>query len=143
VPFESLTDAPTSDVGFVASGATLEECFRSAADATLAVMVADPANVRPIVQRRTNLRRESLDMLLVAFLEEIVFFKDAESLFLRLQTVTVGSGDGAWHLEATWAGETIDPRVHILSGDVKAVTLHRLSIFETDNGWQATVVLDV
>ena len=143
MPFEPLSDAPTSDVGFVASGATLDECFRSAADATLAVMVGDPESVRPQLERRSTLQRESLEMLLVAFLEEVVFFKDAESLFLRPRTVDVTQLEAGWRVDATWVGETIDPAVHVLSGDVKAVTLHRLSIRKSNHGWQATVVLDV
>ncbi|MBI3783338.1 MAG: archease [Deltaproteobacteria bacterium] len=143
MPFEILADAPTSDVGFSASGATLDECFRAAAEATTSVMVGDLASVRPQLRRETVIERDALDMLLVAFLDEIVFYKDAESLFLLPQSVKVSQFEGGWKVEAHWVGEPIDPQFHMLSGDVKAVTLHRLRVWESDNGWHATVVLDV
>jgi len=43
--------------------------------------------------------------------------------------------------EAT--GETIDRGRHALLADVKAVTLYRLAVEESTEGWRAVVVLDV
>jgi len=143
VPYRFLDDAPTADVGFVASGDTLAACFQAAADATLEVMLANPDAVEPRERRTVHVEHDLLDLALLRFLEELIFYKDAERLFLRATAVKVVAPAGRWVVDATVAGETIDPSRHQLSGDVKAVTLHRLNVRQTDAGWEATVVLDI
>lgn len=138
-----LADAPTSDAGFIASGATLDECFRSAADATLAIMLENPASLETRAVRHVRVNSEALDMLLVRVLEELLYFKDADSLFLRATEVHVAQSATGWEAAIDLAGEAIDPTRHQLSGDVKAITLHRLAVEQTADGWQATVVVDV
>lgn len=143
MPYRFLDDAPTADVGFVASGATLDECFLAAADATLAVMLANPESVQPRVQRTLHVESDALDMALLKFLEEFVYAKDADGNFLRASRVAVTQHNDVWCVDAGAAGEAIDPARHQLSGDVKAVTVHRLNVRRTDSGWEATVVLDI
>jgi SHS2 domain-containing protein len=143
VPYRFLEDAPTADVGFVATGATLDECFHAAADATLAVMLANPEAVELRLQRRLHVEADSLDLALLRFLEELIFAKDADASFLRVVSISVQQRDNGWGVDAVVAGEVIDPSRHLLSGDVKAVTLHRLNVQHTDSGWEATVVLDI
>lgn len=143
MPFRWLEDAPTSDAGFEAWGATLDECFRSAADALLALMVANPGAVAGVEHRPVTVEHEELDFLLVRFLEEILFYKDAEQLLLQVTTCTVGAANHTWQARGELAGERIDPQRHLLSADVKAVTLHRLSVRQQDGTWVATVVVDL
>ena len=142
-PYRFLEDAPTADVGFVAAGATLEECFQAAADATLAVMLANPEALQSRVQRSMHVEADSVDLALLRFLEELIYAKDAEGNFFRVTTISVQERDNRWLVDATADGEAIDPSRHLLSGDVKAVTLHRLNVQRADNGWEATVVLDI
>jgi SHS2 domain-containing protein len=142
VPYRFLEDAPTADVGFLASGDTLEECFSAAADATLAVMLGNPASLRPVMERRLHVESDSVDLALLKLLEELIYYKDAQSLFLRVRDVRVRHAE-QWSVEAVAEGETIDAARHQLSADVKAVTLHRLNVQRTNGGWEATVVLDI
>lgn len=142
-PFEPLPDAPASDAGFISTGRSLPECFQAAADATLALMLENPAQLEESTRRDLQIEHECLDLLLLRFLEELVFRKDAEGLLLRARDVRVEHTDGSWRASATLAGEPIDPRRHRLGADVKAVTLHRLEVRELDGGWRAVVVLDV
>jgi SHS2 domain-containing protein len=143
VPYRLLEDAPTADVGFVASGETLEACFRAAADATLEVMLANPEVLRQRERRTLHVEAESADLALLRLLEELVYYKDADGLFLRVTELAVGQRDDRWIVDATATGEAIDPARHQLAGDVKAVTLHRLAVRRTPSGWEATVVLDI
>jgi SHS2 domain-containing protein len=143
VPYRYVDDAPTADVGFVASGDTLEECLRAAADATLAVMLGNPESLRPHQQRTLHVESDSADLALLKLLEEIIYYKDAESLFLRVTSVEAKEQDGRWVVDAAAEGEAIDPSRHQLAGDVKAVTLHRLKVQRINHSWEATVVLDV
>lgn len=143
MPYRLLEDAPTADVGFVAFGVTLEECFRGAADATLEAMLANPDALQPRVQHSVHVEDDGVDLALLKFLEELIYYKDAESLFLRVRRVAVAQREDRWIVDATLEGETIDPTRHQLSGDVKAVTVHRLHVQRTNGGWEATVVLDI
>jgi SHS2 domain-containing protein len=143
VPYRFLDDAPTADTGFAASGATLDECFRAAADATLATMLANPESLRAAERRSATVRHEDLDLALVKLLDEIVYHKDAEGLLLRASDVRVERRADEWVATALLEGEAIDPSRHELAADVKAVTVHRLRVARSADGWEATVVLDI
>src|SRR5882724_603398 len=141
--YQFLEDAPTADVGFRAAGDSLEACFQAAADATLEVMLANPETLQPRERRLLHVEQDVLDLALLNFLEELIYYKDSESLLLRAAGVRVFEDAGRWIVDATLEGEAIDPSRHRLSADVKAVTLHRLNVQRTNGGWQATVVLDI
>jgi SHS2 domain-containing protein len=142
-PHEFLEDAPTADVGFRAWGETLDQCFQAAAEATLGTMLADPSVLGKTERREANVAHAEVELALVRFLEELVYYKDAEGLLLRATEVNVEESDGSWRVRAVLEGERIDPVRHELTGDVKAVTVHRLKVERTPAGWQAIVVLDV
>ena len=143
MPYELLEDAPTADVGFRAVGPTLDACFQSAAEAVLSVMLGNPAAFTPLARVALRVESESLDLVLVRFLEEFVFEKDAHARFLRPVAVDVHQADGRWVVEAVAEADTIDPTRHQLGADVKAVTMHRLRVQPVGAGWEATVVLDI
>jgi SHS2 domain-containing protein len=143
MPYAYADDIAVSDVAFRAWGETLEATFRDAAEATAHAMVDNLEAITPVQQRSFELHDESLDLLLLQFLQEFVYYKDAERLFLRVQDVTINRDDHGFTLRGHAAGEQIDPHKHELGADVKAVTLYRLQVIQTDTGWEATVILDV
>lgn len=143
MPYEYLEDASIADVAFRAWGPGVESVFAAAALATLNVLVEDVAAVRPAVQRPVQLERESLEMLLFAFLNEIVFLKDAEHMLLRAESVRIEEVLGGWRLSAQFTGEPLDLTRHLTRVDVKAVTLHGFSLRQTAAGWEAQVTVDV
>jgi SHS2 domain-containing protein len=132
-----------ADRGFEAEGNGLRELLASAVDATLAVMVGDPAGLRPLRSVRVRLDAPDPAGLLFALLQEIIYRKDAEGLFLRLADGEVTEREGALALEAVLAGEEFDRDRHERGTDVKAVTLHRFDVAYDAGRWRATVVLDV
>ncbi|MGE5283982.1 MAG: archease [Actinomycetota bacterium] len=142
-PYRYLEGIATADVAFEARGATLEETYRAAADATLNTMVEDIETVAPLERRLFSLAADSLDLLLVELLQELVYRKDAERLLLRIRDLRVEEAGSGYRLHAEATGEPIDSGRHSLLADVKAVTLHRLAVERTPDGWRAVVVLDV
>jgi SHS2 domain-containing protein len=64
-------------------------------------------------------------------------------LLLRVRDLRIEEAGPGYRLHADATGETIDPARHPLLADVKAVTLHRLVVERTPDGWHAIVVLDV
>ena len=143
MPYHYLEDIATADVAFEARGKDLAELFTAAADATMNVMVADLATIEKREELEFVVEHEELDMLLFNFLQEFIFFKDARRLLLRVLSVSVSSGNNGFSLKAKAAGEELDPEKHDLIVDVKAVTLYRFAVQQTEDGWMATVVLDI
>lgn len=142
-PYRYLEGIATSDVAFEAWGATQEETFLAAADATLNTMVEDIGTVAPREHREISIVADALDLLLFELLQELVYHKDAGGLLLRVRDLRIEETGGEYRLRAEGWGETIDPNRHGLLADIKAVTLHRLVVEKTSDGWRAVVVLDV
>lgn len=141
--YRYLEGIATADVAFEATGATREEMFLAAADATLNTMISEIGTLQCRESREIAVSAESLDLLLFEFLQEIVYHKDAGRLLLRVHDARIEECDGGYRLLSHGEGETIDPGRHDLRSDVKAVTLHRLAVERSDEGWRAVVVLDV
>ncbi len=141
-PAFEFVEGTTSDLSFVARGKTVEAVFAAAAEALLAATVERPASVGPRAQRRLTLEEPDLELLLLHFLNELVYFRDAEALLLRPLQLRIDAGPPA-RLEAELAGEEIEPARHLLHGEVKAATAYQLSVRPMDVGWEARVTLDV
>jgi SHS2 domain-containing protein len=133
----------TADIGFEAFGDSVEALMVAAAEAAMTVMVPDLGKIRPEQKRTIQVLAESLDMLLFDFIQELIFYKDAEQLLLVVREVRVEKKNGRYRLSAEAFGEELDPRRHEPAVDVKAVTFHELEVSQTDSGWRAVVVLDI
>ncbi len=143
MPYHYLEDVALADAAFEAWGETLEEMLVSAADATLNIMVANLDAVRPHVYRHFRAQEAQVDMLLFQLLQELIYYKDAERLLLRIKTLQIEESESGWTAFAEAAGERIDPERHDLIVDVKAVTFYRFKVERSHRGWNATVVVDV
>ncbi len=141
--FEYIDDGVTSDVTFNAFAPDLDALFTVAGDAVTAAMVRSLDSIRDTTSRKVFLAATELDLALMSFLDEIVFWKDAERLLLRPRDVRVRWRDGRYEITAELHGEPIDPERHELEADVKAVTLAGLRVVRVQDGWRAQVTLDV
>jgi SHS2 domain-containing protein len=138
-----FVDAVTSDVAFVARGADLEQLFAAAADALLALTLDDPSTLRESERRALQLAEPDLELLLLRFLNELIYLRDAEQLLLRAAALRIASSGAGATLEGELAGERIDRARHRLGTDVKAATAHQLRVSSELQGWSARVTLDV
>lgn len=143
MPYRYLDEISIADIAFEAWGESLEETFMASADATLNVMVEELDTIRPLVTKEIRLENEALDLLLFDMLQELIYYKDAQRLLLRIKGLEIHKGEGDYFLRAVAVGEEIDPGRHPLRLDVKAVTLHRFALVKDDRGWKATAILDV
>jgi SHS2 domain-containing protein len=143
MPYRYLEDIAIADVAFEAWGGTPEELFIAAADALTNVMVEEVAAIRRVEELQVRLEENDLEFLLFNFLNELIFFKDARRLLLRVSSLAIERQGNLLTLRASLYGEEADRTRHALNVDVKAVTFHRFRIEQTGEGWQATVVLDI
>lgn len=141
--YRYLEDIAIADVAFIAQGITLEELFLSACDATMNIMVEDLQTIEKASVKSIKLESDTLDLLLFNLLQELVFYKDAEQLLLRVSQLSIKNRDGHFTLSADMYGNKINPEKHNLIVDVKAVTLHRFQVKEVQGGWEAQVILDI
>lgn len=128
----------TADIMFECYGKNLNELFENSAIACTDVMV-ERKSVGKKIRKEIQLQNDKIDDLLFAFLEEIIYLKDAELLLFKDFKVSVRDGK----LKAVCFGEEIDRKRHALKLDVKAVTLHKFEIKKTANGWRAVFILDI
>lgn len=128
-----------ADVGFVAYGETLEELFASAA-AAMMTLACDPATLEERERREIDVAAGDVEMLLFAWLAEILAVSDAEQIFFRRADVTQLR---AGRVRGVVYGEKYDKARHRAGTYIKAVTLHQFRVEQTPAGWKATVYLDV
>jgi SHS2 domain-containing protein len=143
MPYKFLEDVGTADIAFEATGRDLPQLFTAAADATMNVMIDNLDAIEPREARQIELSNDNVEMLLFDFLQELIYFKDAERLLLRARETQIDQKGEAYFLKAKVAGERLDDTRHQQRADVKAVTLHGFSVEKDDGGWRARVLLDI
>ncbi len=141
--YEFLEDVAIADVAFSAWGRTPEELFTEAAKATTNVMVRNLDGVEKRNKREIQVRAKALDLLLFNFLQEVIYYKDAEMLLLASFRIKIEKKDDEYELSGDAFGEVLDPTRHQQVVDVKAVTLHRFQVVQSQKDWKAFVILDI
>lgn len=141
-PAFEFIEGATGDLTFVARGPTPEAVFAAAAEALLAATVEDPEEVGDEVRLPVSLGEPELDLLLLRWLDELIWRRDAEQLLARAGSLALRREGADWRLEGELRGASIGPR-HRLRSDVKAATAHGLRVGPVDDGWEARVTLDV
>ncbi len=141
--YRFLEDVAIADVAFEASGKTLGELFSNAALAVTNTMVRDVRTVAQKVMKNFSLEADGPEMLLYRFLQELVFYKDAELLLFSGYELDIRQEAGKWRLDARIRGEELSREKHEFGADIKAVSLHNFRVWKTTEGWLASVILDV
>jgi SHS2 domain-containing protein len=141
--YKFLEDISIADVAFEAGGKTLGELFQEAALAVTNTMVKDVRTIEQKTSKSIEVGAENVEMLLFHFLQELIFYKDAELLLFNKFELAIEQKNSTWHLRGKAYGEEISRDRHQLLVDVKAVSLHNFKVQKTPQGWQATVIIDV
>jgi SHS2 domain-containing protein len=143
MPYRYLEEVGTADIAFEATGRDLTELFTAAADATVNVMIDNLDAIEPRETRKIELSSDKIDMLLFDFLQELIYFKDAKRLLLRVREAQIEHKNEEYFLKTKVAGEQLDDARHQQRADVKAVTLHGFSVEKRNDNWKAKVLLDI
>jgi len=143
LPYKFLEDFSIADVAFEAEGNNLEELFLSSALALTNTMVKDLDKIDIKVEKEIKIEDSSLEMLLFNFLQEIIFYKDAERLIFSHYEIKIEKNSDKYKLYCLAKGEELDMKKHELLVDVKAVTMHYYEVIFSEGKWKARIVLDV
>ena len=128
----------TADVGISATAPTLEGLFETAAFA-LTELITSVNSLSCKVERQFYLQEDEIETLLVSWLQELLYTLDTEGLLFGRFKVNLQD----FTLKAKAWGEPLDPEIHPMKTEIKAVTYHQLEVVEDQRGWQARVILDI
>lgn len=130
------TFGTTADVGIYASGRTLAELFDNAARGMFHLIgVAKGGTVR---RRRVAASAADPELLLYAWLSELLFLYDARGIFpTEFENTTVVD-------KHVFSKPLYVKAAHVrVRRQIKAVTMHKLAIRKSRGAYRATVILDV
>ncbi len=143
MPYRYLEDVAIADIAFEASGKTIEELFEASGFALTNAMIKDLGRIERKAVKDFEVEASDVEMLLFNFLQELIFYKDAERLlFNRFDLKIIQDGD-KWHIGVKAYGEEINREKHELLADAKAIALHNFKVEKTTGGWKALVIVDV
>ena len=132
----------TADIAVFVYGGSLKELFTSAALAMFAVMVGKKQNKPKAALKEVAINKEekTLEDLLKAWLDELLFYFSTEGLVLhRIKSLECGEGA----LSAKVLFDVFDDEHYEIKDEIKAVTYHELKVEKLRNKWQAHIIFDV
>jgi SHS2 domain-containing protein len=132
----------TADLGLRVTASDLDDLFRSAAEGLFDVVTADRSGIEPREAEAATLEADSLEQLLIDWLNELIFRSETGHRLYGRFDVEVRRGDRPG-LTATLWGEPIDAGRHVLDHEVKAATHHGVFLKENPDGWVAEVIVDI
>ena len=134
----------TADVGIEVEAPSLETLYAEAAIALCDTLTHREA-VRTSIEREIAVEATDGELLLVDFLNEVLFLFDTEALVFSSAEVRLlrDSEPSAVGLRATLGGERYDGERHPLRSLVKAVTYHGLRVWRDGERWRARVLFDL
>ena len=128
-----------ADIGVRGFGRSPAEAFRNAAVALVAV-IANPAKVRPVRSVSISCRAPDPEMLLVEWLNKVIYEMARRSMLFRSFDVRIAGQ----RLRAEARGERTDPARHQPAVEVKGASYAELKVERrSDRTWVAQCVVDV
>jgi SHS2 domain-containing protein len=133
------TFAHTADLGLRVRAGDLDELFADAAAGLFSLVVNDVPSDLDATECRFEIEGSRLDLLLLDWLNELLYVFDSERMVLGSFEVEVGSAG----LRATARAQPLDPDRHGLLREVKAITYHGLKVEQDGEQWLAEVIVDI
>jgi len=140
--YEILDNITSADIAVAVTGENLNELFMKGGMALVSEMTDDPGKIIEKEIRSGTLRHEELDLLFFGFLNEILFYKDAEGVILKPINVEIESSGGEYTCTYIFAGELINESLCGFRVDIKGVSLHHLKIEENGGFFKGVAVFD-
>jgi SHS2 domain-containing protein len=141
--YELIEDITHADVAVRVKAASYDELFVKSGRALMSEMVENPGDISPLIFKEGVISGDDIELLYFEFLNEILFFKDAESLLLLPEKISFAVINDEYKCSFRLAGEKIIRDKHIFRVDVKAVTMHGLRIYKENDLYIAETVFDV
>jgi len=129
----------TADVAIAAYGADLKAAFANAALGMFSIMT-DVKKVNETVVRDVEVRADEIKVLLVSWLNELLFISDVEKILFK--RFDISELDGT-RIVARCYGGRLDHKRHKIKTEIKAATYHMTQIEEKRDGVRVQVLFDI
>lgn len=126
------------DVGLRAEGRSCEECFINAG-LGLYSLITDLNLIEQKETKEFELSAETLEDLLVSFLNELIFIFDTSGFIGNSIEVDIENNI----IKVKIHGEVFDTKKHERRLLVKAATYHNLVVKQENNHWIAEIIFDI
>ncbi|MCS7203910.1 MAG: archease [Thermodesulfovibrio sp.] len=126
------------DVGIRAEGKTLNECFINSALA-LYSLITELNQVEQVEIREVELSEETLEELIIGFLNELIFIFDTYGFIGSKINLEIENNK----LKAKIYGEKFNPEKHERKLLVKAATYHNLILKKENDHWITEIIFDI
>jgi len=136
-PFEIIDH--TADIGIVAYGADIKQVFANAALGLFNLM-ADLDNLKEDTKRQIELSAEDVEVLLVEWLNELIYISDVEHIIFKRFEINELSNT---QLRAICFGEKIKSGQHKLKREIKAATYHMLRLNKENGSYKVQIIFDI
>ncbi|MBI4744965.1 MAG: archease [Deltaproteobacteria bacterium] len=128
-----------SDIGLRIYASSFKELLENAGLALFDQM-ADLSRVYSVHTFEVSAQGDTVEELFMAWIRELLYIFHGEGYLLK-EFVVEEASKGT--VKGIAKGEKVDPGRHLIHGEVKGATYHRLEVKEIDSKWEATVILDV
>ena len=131
----------TADSRFRAFGSSIEELFINSAIAMINIMI-DYKKIKRKKAKKIQVSSESLDKLLIKFLEEILFVLDVDGFLTgEIKSLRIKKDGKDYKLNAVLLGDD-NIKDYEMSSGIKAVTYNDFVFKKTKEGFIAEITLD-
>jgi len=128
----------SGDAGLKVRGGSLEDLFVNAAIG-MSGLITDIQSISAAEERNISLESNSLEDLLILWLNELIFLFDSDGFIGKVFTINLKDND----LSAKITGGIFDPETNEKRLLLKAATYHMLSLKKVDSRWEAVVMFDI
>lgn len=131
----------SGDVGIRAFGKSIEEAFKNSAIGMYS-LITDLEGVKAEKSINISVESNSLEGLLVSWLNELIFHFDAYNFIGKDISIKALSSQPS-ALKAEIRGEEFDTERHERKLLLKAATYHRLKVEKINDIWEVDVIFDI
>lgn len=132
----------TADIGLLAYGKTKREVFINAAKGMFEIIAGENRNLKENFYDKIKLEAESLEDLLIAWLNELIYIGETRLVILNKFRIKELSDH---QIKAEIRGTKINQLCFKVEKEIKAVTYHCLEIKKDEESglWKAKVIFDI
>ncbi|MFC1513733.1 archease [candidate division KSB1 bacterium] len=132
----------TADIGLEFSAGTIEELFEIAAIGMFSI-ITDPGSTSTTEKIRIELSSSAHDLLLVEWLNELLYISETKKLFFSKFNIECKSSTDGVNIVSICEGEKISTIKHRFLTEIKTATYHQLFIKQSESGWKGRVIFDI
>ena len=130
----------TADIALQAKGRNLEELFKACAEGFKEISLISKKSFLPN-RRSIFVKAETLEELLVSFLDELNFLIQVKKIYLEgIKSIVINKNENHYELKTVILISILDREE--IKTEIKATTFHQLKIKKCNGNYSTRVVFD-